>query len=156
MNTKPHTSADFNIAMDLIRDEMAANASDGPIQMIGGILTSLLQRHPELADKLSAEGKGLKKAMDSAMVLNDPTIFGMAGGKFLGGGEAGNEVVSGEAHLLDLINGSVDSAIGARMDSVLDLLREYLPGCAQPKVGIPINSIERALAANTQRRQEAW
>lgn len=44
-----------------------------------------------------------KKAMDNAMILNDATIFGASGGHLLGGGEAGNEVVAGEAHLMDMI-----------------------------------------------------
>lgn len=48
-----------------------------------------------------------KKAMDGAMILDSPTIFGMANGNLLGGGEAGREVVSGEAHLIDLIRQAV-------------------------------------------------
>ena len=44
-----------------------------------------------------------KKAMDNAMILSDATIFGASGGHLLGGGEAGNEVVAGEAHLMDMI-----------------------------------------------------
>lgn len=97
-----------------------------------------------------------RKAMGDAMVLDNATIFGAAGGRFLGGGEAGREVVSGEAHLLDLIHATVDGAIGARMDSVLALLEQYLPGCAQTKVAVPVSSIDRALAASTARRQGAW
>lgn len=37
-----------------------------------------------------------KKAMDGAMLLDDPTIFGMNSRGFLGGGEAGNEFVVGQ------------------------------------------------------------
>ena len=47
------------------------------------------------------------KAMNSAYVLSSPTIFGAAGNSLLGGGEAGNEVITGESHLLDMIMGSV-------------------------------------------------
>lgn len=47
------------------------------------------------------------KAMDRAMVLDAPTIFGMSGGAFLGGGEAGREVVAGEQHLMGMIREAV-------------------------------------------------
>lgn len=47
------------------------------------------------------------KAMNNAMLLNSPTIFGMSGGKFLGGGEAGQEVVAGSDTLMGMIRGAV-------------------------------------------------
>ena len=50
-----------------------------------------------------------KKAMENAMILNEPTIFGysQASGKLLGGGEAGKEVVSGADTLMDMIGNAV-------------------------------------------------
>ena len=50
-----------------------------------------------------------KKAMQNAMILNEPTIFGYspASGKLLGGGEAGKEVVSGADTLMDMIGNAV-------------------------------------------------
>lgn len=48
-----------------------------------------------------------RKAMDNAMLLNDATIFGAAGGKLLGGGEAGPEVVSGADTLMKMIRNAV-------------------------------------------------
>lgn len=54
-----------------------------------------------------------RKAMDNAMLLNDATIFGAAGGNLLGAGEAGPEVVSGADTLMKMINKSVKSAMGA-------------------------------------------
>lgn len=48
------------------------------------------------------------KAMDRAMVLDTPTIFGMSGGQLLGAGEAGREVVSGEQHLMGMIREAVN------------------------------------------------
>ena len=45
--------------------------------------------------------------MNTAMVLNSPTIFGMSGGALLGGGEAGREVVAGEQHLMGMIREAV-------------------------------------------------
>ena len=46
------------------------------------------------------------------MILNSPTIFGMAGGKFLGGGEAGSEAIVGTQSLQSMITGAVAAAGG--------------------------------------------
>ena len=54
-----------------------------------------------------------KKAMDNAMLLNDPTIFGMSGNTFLGAGEAGPEVVSGADTLMKMITKAVKGSMGA-------------------------------------------
>ena len=62
------------------------------------------------------------KAMDEAAVLDGATIFGAAGGQLLGGGEAGREVVSGEAHLIGLIN----NAVAQSNEAMLAVLREIL------------------------------
>ena len=50
-----------------------------------------------------------RKAMQNAMILDQPTIFGysQASGKLLGGGEAGKEVVSGADTLMDMIGNAV-------------------------------------------------
>ena len=50
-----------------------------------------------------------KKAMENAMILDQPTIFGYseASGKLLGGGEAGSEVVAGSNTLMEMIKGAV-------------------------------------------------
>ena len=50
-----------------------------------------------------------KKAMDEGMILNAPTIFGAAGGKLLGGGEAGPEAVVGAGSLRSMIQEAVAS-----------------------------------------------
>jgi phage-related minor tail protein len=47
------------------------------------------------------------KAMQDGMILNNPTIFGMQNGKFLGGGEAGAEVVVGASSLYSMIKSAV-------------------------------------------------
>lgn len=44
-----------------------------------------------------------RKAMDSGMILNSPTIFGMQNGRLLGAGEAGPEVVVGASSLYRMI-----------------------------------------------------
>ena len=51
-----------------------------------------------------------KRAMNNAMLLNGATIFGMAGNTFLGGGEAGPEVVSGADTLMTMIRSAVEGA----------------------------------------------
>ena len=63
-----------------------------------------------------------KKAMDNAMILNKPTIFGYGGGRFLGGGEAGNEVVAGESHLMKLIQNAVGSQNSVLADALYKIL----------------------------------
>lgn len=47
------------------------------------------------------------KAMDDGMILNGPTIFGFDGKNFLGGGEAGSEVVVGRNSLVSMIQQAV-------------------------------------------------
>ena len=48
-----------------------------------------------------------RKAMDNAMLLSNPTIFGMMNGNLLGGGEAGQEVVAGATTLMRMIQDAV-------------------------------------------------
>lgn len=94
-----------------------------------------------------------KKAMDTAMTLNSPTLFGMAGGKMLGAGEAGPEVISGESHLVNLIGNVVDSKMGG----IESLLATYLPRCAESmKVSDLSDRVEQNLTRNTARRANAW
>lgn len=51
-----------------------------------------------------------RKAMNDGMILNSPTIFGAAGGKFLGAGEAGPEAVVGASSLRGMIQDAVAAA----------------------------------------------
>ncbi len=70
------------------------------------------------------------KAMDEAQVLNGATIFGSADGKLLGGGEVGSEVISGEDHLIELINNSVAAVLGPMVPAMMqiaEMLGTYLP-----------------------------
>lgn len=62
------------------------------------------------------------KAMNKAMILDDPTLFGYQNGKFLGGGEAGREVVVGEAHLLDMMAKVVAKNAAASDEQIIALL----------------------------------
>jgi phage-related minor tail protein len=47
--------------------------------------------------------------MDEPYFLEDPTIFGAANGKLLGGGEAGSELVVGTNKLMDMMKAAVGS-----------------------------------------------
>ena len=64
------------------------------------------------------------KAMKQPYVLDGATIFGMMGGKMLGGGEAGREIVIGE----DAFNRMTNmTRVDARLASIERILVEYLP-----------------------------
>lgn len=62
-----------------------------------------------------------KKAMNNAMLLNSPTIFGAAGGNLLGAGEAGSEVVAGANTLMGMIRQAVKETIPASAGFVQNL-----------------------------------
>lgn len=73
-----------------------------------------------------------KKAMENAMILNSPTIFGYsaASGKFLGGGEAGSEVVAGTNTLMNMIQRAVgveNAGLADKLDKLISILAEYFP-----------------------------
>jgi phage-related minor tail protein len=51
-----------------------------------------------------------RKAMDEPYILNSPTLFGMSGGRLLGGGEAGEEAVVGTDRLSQIVQGAVAAA----------------------------------------------
>lgn len=76
--------------------------------------------NPPSAPKFSIEW--YKKAMNNAMILSDPTIFGYANGKMLGAGEAGNEVVAGETHLMNLIGQVVENKTAGQNDKIIEIL----------------------------------
>ena len=65
-----------------------------------------------------------KKAMNNAMVLNKPTIFGYnsATGQLMGGGEAGSEVVAGSNTLMNMIQNAVET----QNNGVLNVLTKIL------------------------------
>lgn len=97
--------------------------------------------------------KWYDKAMDKAMVLDGATIFGMNGnGEYLGGGESGREVVSGEEHLLKKIRQAVaveNSNLIQQMRSLYLVVAEYLPAILE-KAGHDIYIDKRRLVASTK------
>lgn len=71
--------------IDRIRDEMAANAGDNMVQMIGEHLTAYLQKHPETELK---KGASIKGAVNDMMVkAKKHAVNGMAALCFTSGME---------------------------------------------------------------------
>lgn len=76
--------------------------------------------------------KWYKKAMNNPMLLDNPALFGydQKAGAFLGGGEAGTEVVAGANTLMGMIKDAVSSENGNvsyKLDQLIKLLEFYLP-----------------------------
>lgn len=74
-----------------------------------------------------------KKAMNNAMIMDKPTIFGYnpATGSYMGGGEAGSEVVSGTGTLMGMIGKAVaanSAAHGERLVALLEALLNAITG----------------------------
>lgn len=85
---------------------------------------------PPSVPKLSIDW--YKKAMNNPMIMNDPTIFGYnpKSGSFMGGGEAGSEVVSGTNTLMGMIRSAVSGEMGALayyMQQMVAMLSDYFP-----------------------------
>lgn len=84
-----------------------------------------------------------KKAMNEAMLLNNPTIFGYsaASGKFLGGGEAGQEVVAGSNTLMNMIQNAVatqNADLIYYIQKIIDILCDYFPQVVDSLTGMGI------------------
>lgn len=71
------------------------------------------------------------KAMNNAMLLNQPTIFGVnPNGNLMGGGEAGQEVVAGSSTLMAMIRNAVqneNAGIIYYLDKLISMLTQYFP-----------------------------
>lgn len=73
-----------------------------------------------------------KRAMETPILMNQPTIFGYnpSTGSLMGGGEAGSEVVSGTNTLMNMIRSSVQAETQAsveRLERIIDLLVQFFP-----------------------------
>lgn len=67
------------------------------------------------------------RGYNEAMMLTSPTIFGMNGDTpLIGGDGSGGEIVSGEKHLLNMMNNVVKANVG----NIYSLLAHYLPSIA--------------------------
>lgn len=84
---------------------------------------------PPSVPKLSVDWYA--KAMKNAMLLNQPTIFGVnPNGNLMGGGEAGQEVVAGSSTLMAMIRNAVqneNASIIYYLDKLISMLTQYFP-----------------------------
>lgn len=92
------------------------------------------------------------KAMGNAMLLNDPTIFGMQNGKLLGGGEAGAEVVAGANSLMQMIRSSVRSELIDSDDAGGQQVNIYVYGERGQDVDQLADAVARKFYQATQRK----
>ena len=74
-----------------------------------------------------------KTAMENGQILTNPTIFGMSGGKFLGGGDAGPEAVVGVTSLKNMIRDAVKEAGGNDPDVMYEAVKA---GMQDANIGI--------------------
>ena len=79
--------------------------------------------NPPSAPKFSIDW--YKKAMDTAMIMSTPTVFGYDAktNSLMAGGEAGREVLSGEDHLINLIRGAVADVGSESLEVLYKILR---------------------------------
>lgn len=79
-----------------------------------------------------------KKAMDSPLLMEKPTAFGISPtGQIMAGGEAGSEVVSGTRTLMNMISAAVTENNGQVyevLNKLYVLLSKYLPMCANKQM----------------------
>lgn len=93
-------------------------------------ISGKLSLNPPSVPKLSIDW--YKKAMDNPMIMDKPTIFGYnpATGSFMGGGEAGSEVVSGTNTLMNMIRAAVaaqNDTLVYYLQMLIEMLAEYFP-----------------------------
>lgn len=92
-------------------------------------ITGKFGLNPPSAPKFSIDWYA--KAMNAPMLLTKPTIFGMnPNGNLMGGGEAGNEVVSGASTLMKMIQNAVGtetSDLVSIFSQLVSILSAYFP-----------------------------
>ncbi|MBR3069753.1 MAG: phage tail tape measure protein [Lachnospiraceae bacterium] len=95
-----------------------------------------------------------RKAMANGMILNNPTIFGAAGGKLLGAGEAGAEAVVGVNSLRHMIESAVNKAAGAGEVNNSVVINVY--GAEGQDVQELADIIEEKISFNIAKRGQVW
>lgn len=93
------------------------------------------------------------KAMQNGMRLTDATIFGMANGRLLGGGEAGNEWIVGENSLMGMIRSAVGSAGNNVSIGDTQIIINTLPG--QDEVEIA-NMVDEIITSRMEQAAQVW
>lgn len=89
-----------------------------------------------------------KKAMDRAMLLNGATIFGAMNGSLLGGGEAGQEIVSGADTLMGMIRDAVGQVLHSAKESGVTIVQNIN--------AVPQTPVELAAATQAYFEQARW
>ena len=120
-------------------------------------LPKLKMPHPKVSGKFSLNPPSVphfsiewyKKAMNNAMILNDATIFGAKGGKLLGGGEAGSEVVSGVGTLMKMIREAVASVFVNMTKTIQTYFDEILLNVRQSNMTL-VESIAKLVDISSQ------
>lgn len=92
-----------------------------------------------------------KKAMQSGMILNQPTIFGAQNGHLLGAGEAGPEVVVGAGSLFDMIRQAVGSTTNNYGGNNV-----YIYGAPGQDVSELAREVADLIDADVQSRRAVW
>ena len=140
-----------------------ANAFETALSLVSELYDPDSDELPEISIKYSATDDATNvsanvdwhaKSMDNASILRSPTIFGYdnKSGKYLGGGEAGNEVVAGEQTLMNMIQGVVaeqNSTLTIWLQRMFEILSEYFPqmlGAMEAPVAFDANAMAGALA----------
>lgn len=89
--------------------------------------------------------KWYAEAMRNPMVMKEPTIFGYNSetGEYMGGGEAGSEVVSGTNTLMNMIQSAVsaqNSGLVYYLNKIIEILAMYFPQVLE-KMDIPVPAV---------------
>ena len=91
-----------------------------------------------------------KKAMDSPVVMEKPTAFGInPAGQIMAGGEAGSEVVSGTETLMEMISAAVaeeNSQLRGVLERIYSLLAQYFPALAKLQVVLDTGALVGEMA----------
>ncbi|GFI47805.1 hypothetical protein IMSAGC019_03131 [Lachnospiraceae bacterium] len=91
-----------------------------------------------------------KKAMDSPVLMEKPTAFGInPAGQIMAGGEAGSEVVSGTETLMGMISAAVaenNSQLYGVLDRIYSLLAQHLPSLAGLQVVLDTGALVGEMA----------
>lgn len=93
-------------------------------------ITGKFALNPPQAPKFNISWHGI--AMDKVMTMTGPSIFGYNAktNSLLAGGEKGNEIITGEGHMIDLINNAVQSAymvMERQIDQLTKTVQKYFP-----------------------------
>lgn len=91
-----------------------------------------------------------KKAMDTPVIMDKPTAFGISpSGQIMAGGEAGSEVVSGTQTLMNMISAAVadnNEQLYEVLNKIYILLAEYLPVLSSMQVVLDSGTLVGELA----------